>query len=100
MSKKKAKQHKIDSFEALCNVVTTENIERLMVDFRLCLVEYAKFMEFGRAHEDSKEFFKGKTNFEILKFNLTWIDDGKNNMKSFAVFDKEGNVVIDLMKKN
>lgn len=76
---KKPKRYEIETIEQLVNISTTENYERLGIDFLLWLNHinqtFAKIKENHPEHRD-------KHNSDIAKVKFIWIDDGKNDIKN------------------
>lgn len=82
----KPKEYEITSFERLCNVVNKDNAENLATDLALWLIYYANCLHGIR--EKNPELTKGKLNTEIAKGTFTWIDDGKNELRSSTIVNK------------
>jgi hypothetical protein len=81
------KTFEIDSFEKLCNVVTTENFQNLSMDLLKWLAVVAKQMETFR--KKNPKLSKGKTNWDLCKLTFVWIDDGKNDMESLVLKNQD-----------
>ncbi len=71
-------KYKIDSFERLCNIANTENIERLVMDMAHWLKSYVRLMDKLRKKYPNET--KGKSNTEIAFSSFTWVDDGKTDI--------------------
>lgn len=68
-------KYKIDSFERLCNIANTENIERLVIDMAHWLNSYVQLMD--KLRKEYPKETEGKSNTEIALTSFTWVDDGK-----------------------
>lgn len=80
------KQYEIRNFQHMCNIVTDENIECLLVDFANCFTRYNAFIQKAR-----KEFpqLADQSNWELCEFGFDWTDDGKNDYLGLHVTDKK-----------
>lgn len=76
------KEYKIETVQDIYNCITTENIERFMLDF------YQLFDTMAQIKEMDKEV-------DIKNPYFTWIDDGKMNI----TFDLNGEEKIEIKSK-
>ncbi|MES2382498.1 MAG: hypothetical protein V4538_15730 [Bacteroidota bacterium] len=79
--KKEPKRYEIETIEQLVNISTTENYERLGIDFLLWLNHINQ--TFAKLKERPE--YKDKLNSDIAKVKFIWIDDGKNELKNIQL---------------
>lgn len=82
-----SKKYEIDSFKKLCNVVNTENAQRLAIDLGQWLIYYA--IAIGEIRAKHPKETKNKTNSQIAEGHFTWIDDGKNDLLYSEIINKD-----------
>jgi len=84
---KKVKRYEIDSFEKLCNVVSSENFDRISKD--LCLWLLYNVIVMKKIRKDHPKETKNKTNWKLSRSSFIWVDDGKNDLKEVVIKNKE-----------
>jgi len=89
---KKIKKYNIDSFERLCNVINSGNFDVLTLDLLQGLAIYVDNIKTIR--EKYPEETKNKSNWDICEYSFTWFDDGKNDIKSINVINKQTGEII------
>ena len=80
------KKYEIESFEQLVNVINKDNFEAITTDLMLWLMYVVQFYEEARKLNPD---LKDKTNWELSASHFIWIDDGKHDMKSVTIRNKE-----------
>ena len=79
----KEKEYPIESLDDLCNLVNSENVQRLAVDTAQWLISYQHSIDLIKKHYPKET--EGKSNTEIAKGSFSWIDDGKHDLKEIRV---------------
>lgn len=75
------KTYEIETLEQLVNITTTENFERLAMDFLYWLDEANRiFIELKKDPQ-----YKDKSNSEIAKVKFVWTDDGEIGLTSIKL---------------
>lgn len=85
--KKKKETHKgytIESWSYLHDIINENNVEDFVEDFRTYIIRYAKYI--SKVRELIPDFCEGKSNTEIAKGIMEWIDDGKHGDLGTIVF--------------
>jgi len=79
MKKKKEtpKEHTIESWSYLHDIINENNVEDFVEDFRTYIIRYAKYI--SKVRELIPDFCEGKSNTEIAQGIMGWIDDGKHD---------------------
>jgi hypothetical protein len=80
------KEYPVNNFEDLCNLVNSENINRLAEDVKIWLHSYLNAI--NKIRELYPKETKGMKNSEIAKGSFVWIDDGKNELKGYELINK------------
>ena len=83
--KQQPKKYEIKTFENLINVVNKENFERLSIDLLLWLNHTVDMLD--KIRKSLPKECEGKQNWEIMKCDFIWIDDGKNDLKSMRLIN-------------
>lgn len=76
-------RYDINSFDDLCDLVSSDNVEILSEDLKNWLNLYISMVDLIRK-EYPKET-EGLKNTQIAKGSFTWIDDGKNDLKEIII---------------
>lgn len=95
--KEMSKEYRIDSIDAICDTITEENQERFLEDVRRAFLSYVSAINAIRSGFPKE--CEGKRNTEISKFQFTWIDDGKHDLRSVIVDSKDATISIDFKKQ-
>lgn len=88
------KEHTVNNFEDLLNLVTKENVDNLSVDIYQWLRAYVFMIE--KVRNDMPDVCDGKNNWDIVSANFKWIDDGKTDFLGFTVGVNGTDQVIDI----
>lgn len=76
-------KHEVRSLEDICNLVNSDNFEKLAEDLRMWLISY--HLTIQKLRDTHPKETKGKLNTEIAKGGFIWIDDGKNDLKGVII---------------
>jgi len=89
----KPKQYHIDTFEKLVNVINSENIDKISIDFLIWLNYITKVIDKTRKEMPQ---FADKTNWELLEPTFIWIDDGENKIDHVRITNKDTGEVTEI----
>lgn len=81
------KRYEIRSIEDILNIVNNDNAVNLATDFSHWLMQYANIIT--KLKTEHPDLCKGKTNFEIVQGFFDWVDDGKNEILSTTLINRE-----------
>lgn len=76
------KEYHIKSFKQICNAITDENLDNLIIDMAIGLSTYLDAVKKMKAEFPK---LKNKSNWDILRFEFNWVDDGKNDVVGIKV---------------
>lgn len=71
------KHHKINTIQDIINIITPENIDSFLIDFRKVLESAIHLKSLGKSICDAEDI----PEWELISEGFLWIDDGENKIK-------------------